>query len=74
VHVDDDEADPATELLCTAPLAYLRLRREAYAPAELAVWAARVRALPVEDCLVFFKHEDAGTGPRLAEAFLAAAA
>ncbi len=72
VHVDDEESGPGAELVCTAPLAYLRLRRETYAAADLAAWAAQVRALPVRDCLVFFKHEDAGAGPRLAEAFLAA--
>ena len=73
VHVDADDSEASAEVVCTSPLAYLRLRRESYADAHVAAWAARVAALPVEEALVFFKHEDAGAGPRLAEAFLTAA-
>jgi uncharacterized protein YecE (DUF72 family) len=69
---DVDEA-PAPEAIATAPFAYVRLRRECYAPADLAEWVARLRALPVRDAYVFFKHEDAGVGPRLAAELLSLA-
>jgi uncharacterized protein YecE (DUF72 family) len=64
--VSDTDEEPQAELRTTAPFAYLRLRRERYEPADLAAWAARIAAAPVERALAFFKHEDAGVGPRLA--------
>lgn len=69
---DVDEA-PEPPLVPTARFGYLRLRRTAYAPDALATWLERVRAQPWDDAFVFFKHEDAGTGPRLAAEFLAMA-
>lgn len=66
---DVDEA-PEPPLVATARFGYLRLRRTAYAPEALASWLTRVRAQPWDECFVFFKHEDAGTGPRLAAEFL----
>lgn len=55
-------------LLATSDFGYLRLRREAYAPSDLTAWAERIRAQPWDEAFVFFKHEDPGKGPRLAEA------
>jgi uncharacterized protein YecE (DUF72 family) len=69
---DTDEA-PAPELVATAPLVYLRLRRQSYAAAELAGWVAQLRAHAALDGYVFFKHEDAGVGPRLAAELLSLA-
>jgi uncharacterized protein YecE (DUF72 family) len=54
----------------TASFAYARLRQEEYSDAQLTEWAARLHALDVEDLYVFFKHEDGGTGPKLAARFL----
>jgi len=54
----------------TADWGYLRLRRVGYEEADLASWAERVRAQSWKEAYVFFKHEDAGTGPRLAARFL----
>ncbi len=68
--VNDDADGPPPDFLVTAPWAYLRLRRPVYAREELAAWAARVRARELEEVFVFFKHEDAGAGPRLAAEFL----
>jgi uncharacterized protein YecE (DUF72 family) len=65
---DDDEGEPA-DFLVTAPWVYLRLRREAYPREQLAAWAGRIRARDLEEAFVFFKHEDAGAGPRLAAEF-----
>jgi uncharacterized protein YecE (DUF72 family) len=67
-----DEKLPAV-IERTAPFAYARLRREEYAAEELREWVKRLVTPDWEDLYVFFKHEDAGTGPRLAEAFRAAA-
>ena len=67
----DDSGAP--ELVSTAPTGYLRLRRAAYTPGELAEWAARVRTSGWRDVFVFFKHEDEGAGPRAARDFLALA-
>jgi len=68
--VNDDEDGAAPDFLVTAAWAYLRLRRPAYTRAELAAWAARVRSRDLAEAFVFFKHEDAGAGPRLASEFL----
>ena len=73
VSVDAEDAPGECEP-ATASFGYLRLRRPGYARAELAGWAARVAAQPWSEAFVFFKHEDAGAGPRLAEEFLALAA
>jgi uncharacterized protein YecE (DUF72 family) len=56
--------------VATADWGYLRLRREAYTDADLDEWARKVTGAPWSDAYVFFKHEDAGTGPRLAEDML----
>jgi uncharacterized protein YecE (DUF72 family) len=61
----------ATPPESTAGWGYLRLRRPDYGEAELAAWAERIRAQPWGEAHVFFKHEDEGTGPRLAEAMRA---
>jgi uncharacterized protein YecE (DUF72 family) len=61
------ENDPP--LTATADFGYLRLRREDYTDGELEEWAQRVRTQPWSDAYVFFKHEDAGAGPRMAKRF-----
>lgn len=60
----DDELD--VPFVPTADWGYLRLRRADYDDATLQTWAARVRAQNWGEAFVFFKHEDAGTGPRFA--------
>ena len=69
----DTDEEPVGELRRTADWGYLRLRREVYSDEDLAGWARRVAATGWSEAFVFFKHEDAGTGPRYAAAFLAAA-
>jgi uncharacterized protein YecE (DUF72 family) len=66
----DTDDEPAPEdALASGPFHYLRLRRARYSPAQLARWAERIRrALAAgRDAFVFFKHEEAGTGPRYAQ-------
>jgi len=62
-----EDEELATPNRSTAGWGYLRLRRQDYGEAEVAVWADRIRAQGWSDAFVFFKHEDEGTGPRLAE-------
>ncbi len=66
---DPEASDLAVPFVATADWGYLRLRRTAYDAAALDAWAARVRAQAWTDAYVFFKHEDAGTGPALASDF-----
>jgi uncharacterized protein YecE (DUF72 family) len=56
--------------MTTAGWGYLRLRREAYEAAELQQWRERIAAQEWDEAFVYFKHEDAGVGPRLAREFL----
>jgi uncharacterized protein YecE (DUF72 family) len=64
------EAEAPAPLVPTAAWGYLRLRRASYGDAALADWARRIKSQPWDAAFVFFKHEDAGTGPRLAEEFV----
>jgi uncharacterized protein YecE (DUF72 family) len=68
--IADVEDTPVSELVGTAGWGYLRLRREGYTDDELREWIRRIRAQEWETAFVFFKHEDAGIGPRLASRFL----
>jgi uncharacterized protein YecE (DUF72 family) len=54
----------------TATWGYLRLRRPDYRDADLKQWLERIQQQSWRDVFVFFKHEDAGTGPKLASKFL----
>jgi len=54
----------------TADWTYLRLRQAEYDEDALAAWAERLASGGWESAYVFFKHEDAGVGPRLASRFL----
>jgi len=67
-----DTDDGTTALQLTAPFGYLRLRRDQYDEAALERWRDEVCSQPWERAFVFFKHEDAGAGPALAERFLRA--
>lgn len=64
--VAEDE-DLATPLVPTTGWGYLRLRRQDYGDEALESWAQKVRSQPWEEAYVFFKHEEEGKGPALAE-------
>lgn len=70
--IADTEAEQTPRVVTTSDWGYLRLRRMEYAPADVSEWAAWTRSQTWADAFVFFKHEDAGTGPRLAREFAAA--
>jgi uncharacterized protein YecE (DUF72 family) len=63
-----EDEDLATPLVPTAGWGYLRLRRQDYGEEAIADWAGKIRAQPWEEAYAFLKHEDSGTGPRLATA------
>lgn len=56
--------------VATADWGYLRLRKVEYAESDLVTWKERVQAQGWSEAFVFFKHEDAGTGPKLATRFM----
>ncbi len=64
----DDELE--VPFVSTADWGYLRLRRTDYDDTAMKAWAARMRAENWREAFVFFKHEDAGTGPRFAARLL----
>lgn len=63
-------AEEETPFVATAGWGYLRLRREEYQASELVDWRERIAAHEWDEAFVYFKHEDAGVGPRLAREFL----
>jgi uncharacterized protein YecE (DUF72 family) len=66
----DMEDGACSDLVSTAGWGYVRLRREDYTDDDLRKWIERLRAQPWDEAYVFFKHEDAGAGPKLAARFL----
>ncbi|MDP1924174.1 MAG: DUF72 domain-containing protein [Thiobacillus sp.] len=72
--IAEAEGGPEVPVVATADWGYLRLRRPDYGEAELREWVVRLRQQDWQDAFVFFKHEDAGRGPQLAQRFLELAA
>ena len=68
--VSDRDEWPVNQIEKTADWGYVRLRRVKYSKAELAEWVKRIQAQRWKDTYVFFKHEDEGTGPKLAAQFI----
>lgn len=60
-------------MVSTADWGYLRLRRPDYDKKALKKWVDDIEAQGWQRAFVFFKHEDAGAGPRMAKEFLQAA-
>ncbi len=70
--ISHDDASPRRQklLLPKADLLYVRLRATKYTPAALAKWHNAISTGGAKQAYVFFKHEDAGVGPKLAAKFL----
>ncbi len=68
--ISDTDDLPVAHIDATSDWGYLRLRRVEYSEADLAAWLERVEAQAWKEAFVFFKHEDEGTGPKLAGQFL----
>jgi len=64
--IGETEHIPEPPLIRTAPLAYLRLRKDEYDGAALARWAARIRELARDggEVSAYFRHGE--TAPDLA--------
>ena len=64
-----DTDDLATPKKITANYGYLRLRREDYQRIDVERWAKFVREQEADwqDAFVYFKHEESGIGPKLAQ-------
>jgi len=61
-----EDEELATPLVATASWGYLRLRRQDYDDAAVAAWAHKIHGHTWAEAYAFFKHEDAGAGPKLA--------
>jgi len=68
--VSDTDDMPTMHIDKTADWGYLRLRRVQYSEENLREWLGRIRDQNWQETFLFFKHEDAGTGPKLAAQFL----
>lgn len=63
-----DTADGTTPIVATAPLGYVRLRRDDYDDAALAAWLERVRAERAwKRAFLFVKHDEVGRAGLLAQ-------
>ncbi len=72
--IAEAETDLEVPFVATGDWGYLRLRRPDYDDVELKRWVELVREQDWRDVFVFFKHEDEGKAPRMAERFLELAA
>jgi uncharacterized protein YecE (DUF72 family) len=72
--VAEAEGELEVPLVATADWGYLRLRRPDYSDAELRTWVKWVQEQDWRSAFVFFKHEDEGKGPRIAQRFMELAA
>jgi uncharacterized protein YecE (DUF72 family) len=70
------EAEDGVEVpfVATADWGYVRLRLPHYSDTTLKQWAKRIQTQKWKEAFIFFKHEDAGKGPKLAKRFLELAA
>jgi uncharacterized protein YecE (DUF72 family) len=64
-----DTDDLATPKRITADYGYLRLRREDYTEGDVKRWSDFVREQNSnwKNVFIYFKHEESGTGPKLAK-------
>lgn len=68
--ISDTDDLPVTHVDKTADWGYLRLRRVNYSEEDLKNWLDQIGKQEWDETFVFFKHEDEGTGPKLAAQFL----
>jgi uncharacterized protein YecE (DUF72 family) len=66
---ETDEQDPGPDDLSWEPFGFLRLRKTEYSDEELKAWAQRIGPAQEagHDVYCYFKHEDEGASPRMAE-------
>jgi len=68
-----DSQKLSTPVETTADVAYFRLRDEGYGPDDIRRWAETIGAAArgARDVFVYFKHEEQGKGPELAQMLMA---
>ena len=66
-----DSEKMSTPVEVTADYAYFRLRDEGYQQPDIERWAHTIKALPLRDAFVYFKHEEQGLGPEFAKRLIA---
>ena len=69
-----EDEDLEVPFMATADWGYLRLRRPDYTDTELKTWVKRVQEQDWRIAFVFFRHEEEGKGPRMAQRFIEVAA
>jgi uncharacterized protein YecE (DUF72 family) len=67
---DVEKEEQASPFVATADWDYLRLRQPAYPKKAMRAWLKRIAGETWNDTFVFFKHEDAGIGPKQARELL----
>ncbi len=70
IGVSEDSDLPCPPEIATTDWIYLRLRKPGYTSKNLAGWIKKALATDATKTLAFFKHEDDGAGPELANRFL----
>ena len=67
-----DANESTTPIVCTAPVTYVRLRRDGYPPELRAEWTERFRAWVSEgiDVFAYIKHEGNPDAPLIAQQFV----
>ena len=68
-----DTEKGTTPTVATADFGYFRLRDEGYSKPDLKKWGQTVKKLETgwKDTFIYFKHEESGIGPALAQDFAA---
>jgi uncharacterized protein YecE (DUF72 family) len=66
----DEEGPTCDRVVATTSWGFVRLREGRYTDATLKKWIDSCRAQNWDEAYIFFKHEDVGAGPKLAERFL----
>lgn len=66
---ETDDKDPGPDDLSWDPFGFLRLRKTAYEQGEVKGWAERIRPALTNghDVFCYFKHEDEGASPQMAD-------
>ena len=67
VVTDTDVEEKCTPMLATADWGYLRLRRPDYSDDALKEWVEKIGGQGWDTAFVYFKHEDAGAAPKMAQ-------
>lgn len=64
-----DTEKGTTPRVATTDFGYFRLRDEGYSPEDLKEWSQTVKTLGAgwRDTFIYFKHEESGVGPALAQ-------